>query len=696
MLGRHRYKSLHSFAQKNLLKIEEERYALFSTKKALNLIKSENTMKKFLTNSMLYCLAACLVFTSCNKEDEVGPKGTEPNAQLSMNTLLAASLLQQIQKDGRLAEETITGTLTAENLDTGEETDYDWYAVIDEDAFTVVSAKTIAMVPGTYDFELVLSSDDHTYAGTAAAQAIFEGNNTVDLTLKPVIGDVNIDFTVAQSANLKLNYPVEDLADLDAPAIGVSIDGGNEFIYSINKQTGLSDTWINVTLQNHTFELTLYDGNMVVGRSNPDQEDVNVGINQNVIIDILPLYAEVAFNLNLEGGPSTFNFVLPDVVAEEVGGINNLRTVWRLNSTVNGNQEVLLDFSEEDGQLVASYTFNDFRYDMVNMNMVFMDESTMDEIGYSTISGIVLSDDAQDITMHIDLRRRAAITGNIMAVVGVNVFSLGNAAVEGAEVYVDGELAGITGSGMFGTPGYVKLYLKQGDYDMTGVNPGNGMFGERTLSVSPLDVTNLDIILDQEQQGMGLLVRENEFGFNASYWNQHSEFTQIITNEFGSGISEVPNLNDLGSLLSYKAVFINADYYEPYYPLTDAEISNLREFMAQGGKVWALGDHNQPNDSWNQSLARFVAGSYTGACQSGIMTRVNIVAGLNENATSHNIGCGSVMQGGTTLYGTGEVSLWGDKALILLDFNSSANHMIDGDNSLNRIFLTEAVAWLND
>ena len=88
---------------------------------------------------------------------------------------------------------------------------------------------------------------------------------------------------------------------------------------------------------------------------------------------------------------------------------------------------------------------------------------------------------------------------------GINVFDLGNAPVAGASVYAKlqgsqdedlGTLLGLTGSGSFGTTGYLKTYLVPGSYQLT-AKYAHRHAAQQTISLSAFEVTNQDLTLDK-------------------------------------------------------------------------------------------------------------------------------------------------------------------------------------------------------
>jgi len=90
------------------------------------------------------------------------------------------------------------------------------------------------------------------------------------------------------------------------------------------------------------------------------------------------------------------------------------------------------------------------------------------------------------------LIRRAVINSNILAVLGLNVVNDLGEPVSGAVITnANGNNLGITGSGTYGTAGYLKLYLKAGEHQVTATDLPNNQAQTGTVTLSPLEVENL-------------------------------------------------------------------------------------------------------------------------------------------------------------------------------------------------------------
>jgi hypothetical protein len=397
------------------------------------------------------------------------------------------------------AADLITGNLTVTNTDSGVVDVQAWAIYIDEaDLNDVQSQKTLALVPGNYSFSLVLTKGDHQYVGEAVQSVGDTDQALVAMTINPVIGDTLDTVDVTELVDFKFQYLASELTEsgLTAPYIGITIDGNNEQIFALNPETGFSESmYLNLMPGNYNIALRLLDGNVQVGRSVSAQESsVVVSPGLDVSMDIIPLYAEVGLSLAVEGGDATFNFSIPSVVVEEAGGIANLDALFSVVGDENVLQENLLSLTESGEFHVASVTLAGMYYGDVTLSLAFTDINDSELLG-SCLNTVTLRTDANNAVCDLDLRRRSVIAGSILSVVGVNVFAANGEPVAGAVISVDAENVAMTNSAEFSTLGYSKLYLEAGTRTLRAT--ANGFYGEVIIESTPLNVTNVDITLDQ-------------------------------------------------------------------------------------------------------------------------------------------------------------------------------------------------------
>lgn len=512
-------------------------------------------MKKVLS---LIVLTTIIFSLGCSLDQ--GSKKSE-STTLGISGRISSAVDQIISKDsGSRSAKTFTGILSTKNLETGVVENFDWYVSIDEEAFTMVSNKTIVLNPGNYDLDLAVSLDNHHYVGSTSLVSIKDGENTIDLTLHPVIGDVNTSVNLNQIASLRFEYSTIELSGIEDPKIGISVDSGNEIILDVNKATGISQAYVDLVEGSYHFDLKLYNGNLQIGKSIDAQENVTVKLKDNIKMDLVPLHGEMALKLDLIGGDSTFKFSFPKVIADEVNGLNNLKAIIALTSPVNGNYEQELVLTEENDKLTGSITYNNFRYDKVALAVTFTEISSSETIAMGTKEGIELIEADQSIVIDLRLRRRAAIQGKLLSVLGVNVFNQDNEPVANANVYVNGKLAGITGSGNFGTAGYVKLYIVAGETVISAKTSTHK--GSDTITLSPLQVANLDIKLEPKGSIKSIYVINHNANVNfADRYITHLQdfnnmWTVTVHNTYTNPVPTVAQLNN------YDIVIYTADYQD--------------------------------------------------------------------------------------------------------------------------------------
>lgn len=465
---------------------------------------------KTLRSLALGLMSSFVLFTGCSDQNNaIDLEQGESTVSLNCNVGMKKSQTVATRATGNTS---LAGKLTIidiENLDTLVE---DWYVVLNNDNFTAVSNKSIVLTPGMYDFQLTVNNGTKVYTGESNGVLISDmTESTVDLTLSPVFGLQEISTELSQLASLLFRYPVEEFAQLDQPKIGIKIDDNSETIYDVNKATGLTELYFDLEAGLYDFTIKLYDGNTQVGRSINGVEQVNVVLTEEVAVDLVPLHADMVMSLPMEGGDATFNFTIPTEVIDEVGGIKNLRAALSVASDVNGLRETDLIFAANGTAFSATTTLTNYRYDKVNFQILFIDTKNGEVVGTALLDGLNLTVENQNAVMELLLRRRSVVTGNILGTVGLNVFNEDKTPQLGMSIYANGTFIGITGENSFATAGYIKLYMKQGDYKLVARAGANR--GSVSLAVAALDVKNVDIIINETN-----LIANNDASVGLTGW----------------------------------------------------------------------------------------------------------------------------------------------------------------------------------
>lgn len=378
---------------------------------------------------------------------------------------------------------------------------FTWTIYLDEDTLAAQSNSTLTLVPGNYDFELLVTKGNQQYAGYVN-QTVIDGTNDIAMTIKPIIGDVVSDVTIIDRlAFFKFQYSLDDLAALLSPSIGIQVDSDAEQIFTINTQTGMSNAFVNLPVGVHTLLLKLYDSSIQVGKSITEQETQTVAYGTDLAMDIVPLHGEMQFILTEDGGDANLSISIPEEVVNEVGGVNNLTAALALVGVKNPLQESALLFIDQgNGSYQADVVLTDLQYEDVTLSLTFADTATSDQIA-SCNNVWSINNQSQSFVCDITLIRRAIIGSNILAVLGLNVENDLGQPVSGAVVKnANGDVLGVTGSGTYGSTGYVKLYLKAGDHEITATDLSAGQAKTTTVSLSPLEVENVSLVLEDIYQ----------------------------------------------------------------------------------------------------------------------------------------------------------------------------------------------------
>jgi len=465
-------------------------------------------MKKLETSWLGPALILCssLLFSACSQAPQTNePAAAAANAEQSVAFDLDLSAMhtdpsQNVFNDftvKAVSPDLVNGTMTITDLDTLESVDYPWSVILDENNLAnVQSLRTLSLAPAQYEFSLVLTKGDQQYVG-ATIHAVTDGaEDAITMLLSPVIGDTLIDVNqLTQLVDFTLNYPDIQNTSIDAPTLGVTIDGEPEEMFILDPDTGLSGRMYLALLPgDYSIELRLVDNGVQVGKSNPTQgNSVTVNAGGDVTMDIMPLYGEVSMIMFAFNGDANFEVLVPGEVVDEAGGLNNLEASVTIFDANNQSQTQVLSLEADGDNYKASTVMTQVAFGQTNFQMNFLDLTTGDPIGHCVDSLLLSSSDAT-VDCALTLIRRSFIGGSLLSTVGLNVFDVDGNPVSNAVVSIDGVNAAITNSTDISTPGYSKLYVKPGTRVISATTT-DGLSGQMNFTAQPLEVTNIDLII---------------------------------------------------------------------------------------------------------------------------------------------------------------------------------------------------------
>ncbi len=462
--------------------------------------------------SPLALLVASSLFLGCSDKDEAAvqiPNNIEQNKNekaVSFSYALSGVHHQQVAAQSRAVSrevKTVIAKLIITDSEGNSETT-DWSVLLDTDKATITSQMTyVVPAPGRYRFTLDIEKDGQRYFGTSE-HLIDADQKDIPLAVKPVIGDLDIDFTVQNLPRLTFQYKSDDLLGLTTPKIGYRVDGGVEQTILLDKTTGKGDVYLNIAEGAHNIELSLYDGAVQVGKSRLQQESVNIVSGQNVLMDLIPLNAEVMVHVPVEGGAGTINITVPAEVIAETEGLENLNTIIKLQMAGGIFHEESVILTQSGESYVGSVTFDPLMFGPAIITVEFWDSRDLSkELLASVIfNDVILQKTNAPLTGLIDLLRRAIIGGDILAVVGVNVLDVNGNPVEGATISVNSVDMGLTGDALpaWGTKGYLKFYHKKGTA-ITLKAIKDGLVKDTTITLKPLETKNYTLRLKESDVG---------------------------------------------------------------------------------------------------------------------------------------------------------------------------------------------------
>ncbi len=399
----------------------------------------------------------------------------------------------------------IKGVLEAENLRNGENIVLNWRGEVDEENFRVISYSTFALKTDTYKLRMTIEYDNYKYIGTINSAYVEEGQvNNLVFNLIPVIGDDTFTVATENMPMLRYKFKTEEITNIANPIIKVTVDNGTQSdALVINKGTGIVPSYFNYDEGEHIIDIEFYDGDLLIGRTQELSKKIKVIGGQDIEVNIVPIYGDAIITTLLQSGEKKFIFHIPNVVIEEVGGeVSNLKTVFKMAAgQFNSAFEREIEFVEMPGlpYYAAEIIVDNLKADQneVMYSLEFYDKSDDYLLGSGTSSGTI---DTREIhhNMQIKLRRRAFIVGNLLNVIGINVYDELDKPVNGAPVFLNGEFVGITGTIAGTTAGYFRLYVGKGNHVIKAQNYPLNREGEVTVITDVLEVLNEEVVANNQ------------------------------------------------------------------------------------------------------------------------------------------------------------------------------------------------------
>ncbi len=395
-------------------------------------------------------------------------------------------------------------TLVAQNTVTGEEFSFEWPMVVDE-AGMAASQKTVTLDPATYNFTLSVIRADQQYIGMLAEYVISDTDEVrLPMELEPVIGETIVDIeAVMTPSQLSLEYPPEELVAIDEPTIGVVIDGEEHF-FAVNKDTGIADVLLSIPGGEHSYDVRFYNGSILIGRSEVGEQTLDLSVEGTIFdIDIISLQADVTVETT-EFNEPFFTFNIPQEVIDHIGDINMVNLNVRLVDGDAGSEpqdEQLIVQQRENGTYYAQHLFNNDLTLPVTAYLTFLDLTSGTPTEFSACDGTITIAATNTVGVcEVGIPEEYAFSGNLLATLSINVLDQNGEAQSGAEVFIDGVSAGITGSN-FGTVGFLKKHEIAG---VVRVSASKGELSDSEDVVSTaLGINSITLVLDSIPDPLG-------------------------------------------------------------------------------------------------------------------------------------------------------------------------------------------------
>lgn len=179
------------------------------------------------------------------------------------------------------------------------------------------------------------------------------------------------------------------------------------------------------------------------------------------------------------------------------------------------------------------------------------------------------------------------------------------------------------------------------------------------------------------------------YGYGLVHWDG---MTDALNTAFGVGNITV-SASPIGDISGYDRLWITARQSgDP--GLSVAEQANVLAFIASGKRAVIIGENNAWTD-WNNSFLTILGGSYSGVDTINETLTAAEVHPVTDGIPSIMVGDDGIATGGTSLFSTNVVTLWGAGSNVVTILSVGAiDDASAGSFANNHAFKTNVAEWL--
>lgn len=179
------------------------------------------------------------------------------------------------------------------------------------------------------------------------------------------------------------------------------------------------------------------------------------------------------------------------------------------------------------------------------------------------------------------------------------------------------------------------------------------------------------------------------YGYGLANWDG---MTSALDTAFGVGNITV-SASPIGDISGYDRLWITARQIgDP--GLSPAEQANVLAFIASGKRVVIVGENNAWT-AWNNSFLTILGGSYSGVDTINETLTTVVAHPVTNGIPSIVVGDDGIATGGTSLFSSNVVTLWGAGSNVVTILSLGAIHdESSGSFANNQAFKTNVAEWL--
>lgn len=378
---------------------------------------------------------------------------------------------------------------------------YPWSLYIEQNGFNVFSNSNLALSPGEYTLELLVTNADKMFGGEGTI-TIIDGNlDALPFSLSPIIGNSQINVEdVSNLSEMQVQFVLDQLEDISVPRLGLVVNNDEEYIFDISQVESLNHFYLDTLDFIYSIQLNFYDDSYMLAQSELLNASEIFSSDETTNIELIPFVSRLSLNYeNSSPFPSQLLLSIPENVMANLDDVSNVKATLSLVGEYTEYQTYTYnEFSMVDDHFVAVSDIELKYFETLSFDLTFTHKQTNASLGGCNGEWSITAFD-QHLSCAAKILNNNILYASLKSLVTVNTLSVFGNPLSGV-IITDhyGTQWGITGSDNQ-TLGLLMHSVLPDEYILT-ATLNDEIVATQTVNIPSLKSANVTMIINDASE----------------------------------------------------------------------------------------------------------------------------------------------------------------------------------------------------